>query len=70
MERQRQKEEQEQRMLEARARYKEKTKSLLVFEPIVEDKPRKSGGRVRFPFMKFMKLAVMSIFCVRDAQKH
>ncbi len=41
------KEEQEKRLLEQRAQYIEKTKSLLVFDAIIEDKPsRGKGGRV------------------------
>ena len=49
LEKQRLKDEQEKRQMEERAKFVEKTKSLLVFEHIEEDKPRKSGGggRVR-----------------------
>ena len=38
------KEELERKVLEERARFIEKTKTLLMFEPTEEDKPRKSGG--------------------------
>ena len=47
MAKQKNKEEQEKRLLDQRAKFIEKTKNLLHFEPISEDKPRKSGGKVR-----------------------
>ncbi len=46
MEKQKQKEEQEKKLLEQRAQFIEKTKSILVFEPIVEEKPKKGGKGV------------------------
>ena len=47
MAKQKSKEETEKRLLDQRAKFIEKTRSLLHFEPISEDKPRKSGGKVR-----------------------
>jgi len=38
--------EQDKKVLEERARFIEKTKSLLLFENMEEEKPRKSGGKV------------------------
>ena len=37
------KEEQEKRILDQRAKYIEKTRNIMHFDPVREDKPRKSG---------------------------
>ena len=42
-EKQKQREEQEKRLLEQRAMFIEKTKSLLHFDPIPDEKPKKSS---------------------------
>ena len=49
-EKQRQREDAGKKMLEERARYIEKTKNILLFDNIVEDKPRR-GGKVGNPQM-------------------
>ncbi len=46
MEKQRKKEETQKKLLEQRATYLEKTKNMLVFDEMAQEKPRKSGGRV------------------------
>jgi hypothetical protein len=44
LEKQRQKEEQERRHQEERTKFIEKTKNLLIFEPVADEKPKKSSG--------------------------
>ena len=46
MEKQRIKEEQNKKLLEQRTQFIEKTRNLLVFDSVSEDKPKRSGGRV------------------------
>jgi len=44
MEKNRLKEEQEKRLQDERTKFIEKTKNLLIFEPVEDDKPKRSAG--------------------------
>ncbi len=63
LEKQKQREEQEKKLLEQRAQFIEKTKNILVFEPIIEDKPKKGArgvSRSAFPSVFFISVSSLS----------
>jgi len=52
MEKNRLKEEQEKRLQDERTKFIEKTKNLLIFEPVEDDKPKRSTGPAKVcPFV-------------------
>jgi len=54
MEKNRLKEEQEKRLQDERTKFIEKTKNLLIFEPVEDDKPKRSGAPAKVCHSKYI----------------
>jgi len=66
MERSRLKEEQEKRLQDERTKFIEKTKNLLIFEPVEDDKPKRSTApaKVQDTHAKLASVAASWVLCL------